>query len=41
LKIAGNIIEREGKGQAKAILDIMGVEIMPNGSLNIKEEPFM
>src|SRR5215218_3714354 len=41
LKIAGNIIEREGKGQAKAILDIMGVEIMPNGSLNVKEEPFM
>jgi NADH-quinone oxidoreductase subunit H len=26
---------------AKAILDIMGVEIMPNGSLNVKEEPFM
>lgn len=41
LKIARNIIEREGKGQAKAILDIMGVEIMPNGSLNVKEEPFM
>ena len=41
LKIAGNIIEREGKGQAKAILDIMGVEIMPNGSLNVKEEPLM
>jgi uncharacterized protein len=41
LKIAGNIIEREGKGQAKAILDIMRVEIMPNGSLNVKEEPLM
>lgn len=41
LKIARNIIEREGKGQAKAILDIMGVEIMPNGSLNVKEEPLM
>ena len=41
LKIAGNIIEREGKSQAKAILDIMGVEIMPNGSLNVKEEPLM
>src|SRR5919107_2700648 len=41
LKIARNIIEREGKGQAKAILDIMRVEIMPNGSLNAKEEPFM
>jgi nitroimidazol reductase NimA-like FMN-containing flavoprotein (pyridoxamine 5'-phosphate oxidase superfamily) len=41
LKIARNIIEREGEGQAKAILDIMGVEIMPNGSLNVKEEPLM
>ena len=41
LKIARNIIEREGKGQAKAILDIMGVEIMPNGSLNVKEDPLM
>src|ERR671915_2664899 len=41
LKIARNIIEREGKSQAKAILDIMGVEIMPNGSLNVKEEPLM
>jgi nitroimidazol reductase NimA-like FMN-containing flavoprotein (pyridoxamine 5'-phosphate oxidase superfamily) len=41
LKMARNIIEREGKGQAKAILDIMGVEIMPNGSLNVKEEPLM
>jgi uncharacterized protein len=41
LKIARNIIEREGKGQAKAILDIMRVEIMPNGSLNVKEEPLM
>jgi uncharacterized protein len=41
LKIARNIIEREGEGQAKAILDIMGVEIMLNGSLNVKEEPLM
>ena len=41
LKIARNIIEREGKSEAKAILDIMGVEIMPNGSLNVKEEPLM
>ena len=41
LKIAGNIIEREGKSQAKAILDIMGIKIMPNGSLNAKEEPLM
>jgi hypothetical protein len=41
LKIARNIIEREGKGQAKAILDIMGVEITLNGSLRVKEEPLM
>jgi nitroimidazol reductase NimA-like FMN-containing flavoprotein (pyridoxamine 5'-phosphate oxidase superfamily) len=41
LKMARNIIERERKGQAKAILDIMGVEIMPNGSLNVKEDPLM
>ena len=41
LKMARNIIEREGKDQAKAILDIMGVEIMLNGSLKVKEEPFM
>jgi nitroimidazol reductase NimA-like FMN-containing flavoprotein (pyridoxamine 5'-phosphate oxidase superfamily) len=41
LKMARNIIEREGKAQAKAILDIMQVEIMPNGSLKVKEEPLM
>ena len=41
LKMARNIIEREGKDQAKAILDIMGVEIMRNDSLKVKEEPFM
>ena len=41
LKMARNIIEREGKDQAKPILDIMQVEIMPNGSLKVKEEPLM
>ena len=41
LKMARNIIEREGKGQAKAILDTMGVEIALNGSLKVKEEPLM
>src|ERR687891_2868361 len=32
LKMARNIIEREGKDQAREILDIMGVEITLNGS---------
>ena len=41
LKMARNIIEREGKDQAKEILDIMGVEITLNGSLRVKEEPLM
>jgi nitroimidazol reductase NimA-like FMN-containing flavoprotein (pyridoxamine 5'-phosphate oxidase superfamily) len=41
LRMARNIIEREGKDQAKGILDIMGVEIMVNGSLTVKEEPLM
>jgi len=41
LKMARNIIEREGKGQAKAILDTMGVEIALNGGLKVKEEPLM
>jgi nitroimidazol reductase NimA-like FMN-containing flavoprotein (pyridoxamine 5'-phosphate oxidase superfamily) len=41
LRMARNIIEREGKDQAKGILDIMGVEIMVNGSLKVKEEPLM
>src|SRR5918996_4264210 len=41
LKMARYIIEREGKDQAKAILDIMGVEIALNGGLKVKEEPLM
>jgi nitroimidazol reductase NimA-like FMN-containing flavoprotein (pyridoxamine 5'-phosphate oxidase superfamily) len=41
LKMARNIIEREGKGQAKAILDTMGVEIALDGGLKVKEEPLM
>src|SRR5919206_1247457 len=41
LRMARNIIEREGKDQAKGILDIMGVEIIVNGSLKVKEEPLM
>jgi hypothetical protein len=41
LKIAKNIIEREGKEQAKTSLNIMGIEILPNGDLKIREEPLM
>lgn len=41
LKMARNIIGREGEDQAKGILDIMGVEIMVNGILKVKEEPLM
>lgn len=41
LKMAKNIIEREGKEQAKASLEIMGIEILSNGNLKIKEEPSM
>jgi uncharacterized protein len=41
LKIAKNIIKREGKEQTKTSLDIMGIEILPNGDLKIREEPLM
>ena len=41
LKMARNIIEREGKDQAKAVLNIMGIEMTPNGTLKVKEEPLM
>jgi nitroimidazol reductase NimA-like FMN-containing flavoprotein (pyridoxamine 5'-phosphate oxidase superfamily) len=41
LKIAKNIIEREGKEQAKQSLEIMGIMVLPNGNLKIKEEPSM
>jgi nitroimidazol reductase NimA-like FMN-containing flavoprotein (pyridoxamine 5'-phosphate oxidase superfamily) len=41
LRIAGNIIKREGKENAIDILDIMGIEILPDGNLNLKEEPIM
>ena len=41
LRIAGNIIKREGKENAINILDIMGIEILPDGNLNLKEEPIM
>src|SRR5919197_1279843 len=41
LRIAANIIKREGKGNAIDILNIMGIEILPDGNLNIKEEPII
>src|ERR671932_2105960 len=41
LRIAGNIIKREGRENAIEILNIMGIEILPDGNLNLKEEPIM
>src|ERR687885_2141932 len=41
LRIAGNIIKREGKENAIEILNIMGIEILSDGNLNLKEEPIM
>ncbi len=42
LKIARNILEREGLEKSRYILDIMGIDIAENGSsLYIKKEPVM
>lgn len=41
LKMAGNIIQREGEYNARKILNIMGIEIMDNGDLKITKEPVM
>jgi uncharacterized protein len=41
LKIAGKILQREGIEKAKAILDTMGIEILSDSSLKIKQEPVM
>jgi nitroimidazol reductase NimA-like FMN-containing flavoprotein (pyridoxamine 5'-phosphate oxidase superfamily) len=41
LRMARNIIKREGEENATDILNIMGIEILPDGNLNIKEEPIM
>jgi hypothetical protein len=41
LRVAGNIIKREGKENAIDILNIMGIEILPDGNLNLREEPIM
>jgi hypothetical protein len=41
LKMARNIIEREGIDAARPILAVMGVAVAADGSLEIKEEPAM
>jgi nitroimidazol reductase NimA-like FMN-containing flavoprotein (pyridoxamine 5'-phosphate oxidase superfamily) len=41
LRMAGNIIRREGEENATDILNIMGIEILSDGNLNIKEEPII
>ena len=41
LKMARNIIQREGENDARRILKIMGIEIMGNGDLELIKEPIM
>jgi hypothetical protein len=41
LKMARNIVQREGEDNAKRILKIMGIEIMDNGELRVTKEPTM
>lgn len=41
LKMARNIIDREGEKRATEILDIMGIDILNDGNLKIREEPSM
>jgi uncharacterized protein len=41
LKMARNIVDREGKKRAIEILDIMGIDILTDGNLKIREEPSM
>jgi predicted FMN-binding regulatory protein PaiB len=41
LKMARNIVDREGGKRAKDILDIMGIDILTDGNLKIREEPLM
>jgi len=41
LKMARNIVQREGEDNAKRILEIMGIEIMDNGELSVTKEPIM
>jgi nitroimidazol reductase NimA-like FMN-containing flavoprotein (pyridoxamine 5'-phosphate oxidase superfamily) len=41
LKMARNIIQREGVNDARRILKIMGIEIMDDGELKVIKEPVM
>jgi len=41
LKMARNIVQREGENDARRILKIMGIEIMDNGELRVIREPIM
>jgi nitroimidazol reductase NimA-like FMN-containing flavoprotein (pyridoxamine 5'-phosphate oxidase superfamily) len=41
LKMAKNILEREGKERAREILDLMLIEISANGDLEIRDHPSM
>jgi nitroimidazol reductase NimA-like FMN-containing flavoprotein (pyridoxamine 5'-phosphate oxidase superfamily) len=41
LRMARNIVKREGKANAIDILNIMGIEILSDDNLNLKEEPIM
>jgi uncharacterized protein len=41
LKMARNIIQREGVNDARRILKIMGIEILDNGELKVIKEPIM
>ena len=40
LKMA-NIVNREGEKLAKGILDIMGIDLLTDGSVKIREESLM
>ena len=41
LKMARNIVQREGEYNAKGILKIMGIEVIDNGELKVTKEPIM
>jgi uncharacterized protein len=41
LKMARNIIQREGENDSRRILKIMGIEIMGNGHPKIIKQPIM
>ena len=41
LKMARNIVQREGENNATRILKIMGIEIVDNGELRVTKEPIM